>query len=162
MNTSTTNSITRPDRMYFRQYSYNSSTGAIVDYVEQYRLPAVASNRTSSATYDILTDKNAVTVAQGGTGATSAANARTNLGVYSGTVSITSNSSGDATITSSTISINFKPSVFVATPCTSASTGYYISYNKDSSTTSTIYLKVYSGTTKVAASNLRINYIAIN
>ena len=103
-----------------------------------------------------------VTIANGGTGATSAANARTNLGVYSGTVSITSDSNGDATITSSTISINFKPSVFVATPCTSATTGYYISYNKDSSTTSAIKLKVYSGTTKALVGNLRINYIAIN
>ncbi len=48
---------------------------------ECYLLPTP--NATSTSFYDILTSKNAVTVAQGGTGATTAAGARTNLGLGS-------------------------------------------------------------------------------
>lgn len=48
---------------------------------ECYLLPTP--NATSTSFYDILTSKSAVTVAQGGTGATTAAGARTNLGLGS-------------------------------------------------------------------------------
>ena len=48
---------------------------------ECYLLPTP--NATTASFYDILTSKNAVTVAQGGTGATTAAGARTNLGLGS-------------------------------------------------------------------------------
>ena len=48
---------------------------------ECYLLPTP--NATSTSFYDILTTKSAVTVAQGGTGATTAAGARTNLGLGS-------------------------------------------------------------------------------
>ena len=48
---------------------------------ECYLLPAPTA--TSTSFYDILTSKSAVTVAQGGTGATSASGARTNLGLGS-------------------------------------------------------------------------------
>lgn len=52
----------------------SGSTGSDI-----YKLPSVSS-QASDANYSILTSKAAVTVAQGGTGATTAANARTNLG----------------------------------------------------------------------------------
>ena len=87
------------DRFYIRQNSYNSSSGDNVNYYDQYRLPVVTANLTSNNFYEILTSKSAVTVAQGGTGATAAAGARTNLGLnpvnlYSGTYT-----SGTATLT---------------------------------------------------------------
>lgn len=46
---------------------------------EQYYFPTPDADRTQSTSFNVLTDKTAVTVAQGGTGATTAANARTNL-----------------------------------------------------------------------------------
>lgn len=70
------------NRFFFRQYSPKSTadTGNS-GYYEDIRLPAPTVGRTSSKSYDILTSKTAVTVAQGGTGSTSASGARTNLGV---------------------------------------------------------------------------------
>jgi hypothetical protein len=51
------------------------------NYSEVYSLPTVNMGRTNDAYYDILTSKNAVTIAQGGTGATTASDARTALGL---------------------------------------------------------------------------------
>ena len=64
--------------MYFRHYSYNSS-GNSTSNCEQYYLPEVSQD-SSGGSYAILTAKSAVTIAQGGTGATTAAGARSNLG----------------------------------------------------------------------------------
>ena len=60
----------------FRQFSPNStaSTTTTGKY-EDYKLPTVTTGRTDSPTYDILTSKSAVTIAQGGTGATTRLNA---------------------------------------------------------------------------------------
>lgn len=44
-------------RFYFREHSANSS-GTMLSYYEQYRLPTPNGNRSSNATYDILTTKN--------------------------------------------------------------------------------------------------------
>lgn len=44
-------------RFYFREHSANSS-GTMLSNYEQYRLPAPDGNRSSNATYDILTTKN--------------------------------------------------------------------------------------------------------
>lgn len=64
------------NRWYFRSWSPNTS------YWEQFQLPnPTATSGTTGTTYSILTTKAAVTVGQGGTGATSEAAARTNLGV---------------------------------------------------------------------------------
>lgn len=52
-------------------------TGA--DYAERYMLPARTDGLTADVWYSVLTSKNPVTVAQGGTGATTAAAARANL-----------------------------------------------------------------------------------
>ena len=48
---------------------------------DSFTLPTPTLSETSDSYYDILTSKSAVTVAQGGTGATTAANARANLGL---------------------------------------------------------------------------------
>ena len=76
---STVNSKKVCDRMYFREYSYNSTTGAAIEYWDQYRLPVVTADKTSSDSYEILTSKSAVTIAQGGTSATTAGAAANNL-----------------------------------------------------------------------------------
>lgn len=71
-----------PRQHGFRTYTYNSSTGAAnSSYHESYYLPVVDADRTNSSEFSILTSKKAVTIAQGGTGATTSANARTALGV---------------------------------------------------------------------------------
>lgn len=66
---------------YFRQFSPNSTANtATTGKYETYTLPNVASGLTENKNYSILTSKSAVTVNQGGTGATTASNARKNLG----------------------------------------------------------------------------------
>ena len=65
-----TGSNRRTDRFIFRGMSYNSSTGARLTNYENYQLPSVNADRTSNATYNILTSKSPVTIAQGGTGQT--------------------------------------------------------------------------------------------
>ena len=67
-------------RFYFRQYA--GSASGLTGGFDQYRLPAVASGQTTAGWYDILTTKSAITVGQGGTGATSAVNARNNLQIW--------------------------------------------------------------------------------
>jgi hypothetical protein len=76
-----TNNIRRPSRFAVRVYSYNSVSGIYdPNNYEQYRLPEVTADRTSYQNYLILTSKNAVTIEQGGTGATTADAAWTALG----------------------------------------------------------------------------------
>ena len=53
---------------YFTQYSYTDGTYNRVEYYDRFYLPAVAAGKTANDSYKILTSKNAVTVAQGGTG----------------------------------------------------------------------------------------------
>lgn len=48
---------------------------------EEYHFPVPSSGLTANKTYAVLTSKSPVTIAQGGTGASTAANARNNLGV---------------------------------------------------------------------------------
>lgn len=66
-----TSSNTNNSRFFFRQYSYSSSApNTRTSYYENYYLPQTASGLTANGSYNILTSKNAVTVAQGGTGKT--------------------------------------------------------------------------------------------
>lgn len=55
----------------FREYSTSSTDATLTGYYECYRLPIVTKDITANKIYTILTTRNAVTVAQGGTGATS-------------------------------------------------------------------------------------------
>lgn len=64
----TVNSKTVMDRMYFREYSHDSTTGDPIEWWDNYRLPSVAANKTTTNNYEILTSKSKVTIAQGGTG----------------------------------------------------------------------------------------------
>ena len=67
----------------FRAYSPNSTAStSTTGYYESYYLPTVNTGRTTSAAYNILTTKNLITVAQGGTGASTAAGARANLATW--------------------------------------------------------------------------------
>ena len=84
-------------RFYFRQYS-PTSAGARTSYYDQYRLPTTTVGKTANNTYDILTTRSAVTVAQGGTGATTAAGALKNLGVLSKTVTGTPSTAGNLSL----------------------------------------------------------------
>lgn len=63
-------------RIFSRQ-----SNGEMTSNAEVYSLPKPDVGRTSSIWYEILTTKKPVTIAQGGHGATTAAQARTNLGI---------------------------------------------------------------------------------
>ena len=89
-------------RFRFLNWSYDSSSKARLDTYEYFDLPTVTADRTSSAGYSILTTKNTVTIAQGGTSATSAAGARYNLSVPAMSLStsypklMAINSSGEA------------------------------------------------------------------
>lgn len=62
------------ERTYFYQFKSDN-----VHY-DLFKMPSTDITETSNGTYDILSTKSLVTVAQGGTGATTAANALTNLG----------------------------------------------------------------------------------
>ena len=59
--------------------SRNRTNPNAASVYENFYFPQPDASRTSSATFYVLTDKTAVTVAQGGTGAATAADARTNL-----------------------------------------------------------------------------------
>lgn len=100
-----TTSSTRASKFMLRELSTNSTTGEALTSWEDYWLPDCDADRTSNKTYNILTTKNAVTVAQGGTGATTAAQARTNLGAV--------NIAGDVMTGNLTIQGNLYPSVYL-------------------------------------------------
>ena len=70
-------------RIYFTEASGKSDGTGNTGYSERYFFPAPTADRTSTVDYGILTSKEAVTIARGGTGATTAAAARSNLGLGS-------------------------------------------------------------------------------
>lgn len=79
----------------FHIYSYPSdNTDANTTNREWYHLPLPDSGRTETGNYTILTSKTAVTVNQGGTGADTAAAARTNLGITPANIGALATSGG--------------------------------------------------------------------
>ena len=78
------------------------------DYREVFSTPSADSDLTEDKYYDLLTSKSPVTVVQGGTGATTAAAARDNLGV-SGALKLTTvwtNSSPESAFAAQTLSLS--------------------------------------------------------
>ena len=72
-------------RFRFLIYSYDSTSYTRNNFYECYSLPSVQAGLTENKTYNIITTKNisdigTIPITQGGTGATTAADARTNLG----------------------------------------------------------------------------------
>ena len=100
-----TPSATGTSKFMFREMSTNSSTGAALATWEDYWLPDCDANLAANKTYNILTTKKAVTVAQGGTGGTTAAQARANLGAV--------DKSGDTMTGNLVIEGNLYPSVYL-------------------------------------------------
>jgi len=86
-------------RFIFRQMSPTSS-GTCTSYYDQYQLPNATIGKSANNTYTILTTKSAVTVGQGGTGATSAATALKNLGIKKTTITGSTNSDGNISVSS--------------------------------------------------------------
>lgn len=78
-------SDTEGNRVGCLQFNASNGKGYIVvdsadsDYCELYSFPERSSGLTANKTYDFLTTKSPVTIAQGGTGATNVQNARVNL-----------------------------------------------------------------------------------
>lgn len=103
----------------FGFYSYNDDQDSkTTRYYEGYYLPVPNSGMTAKKTYPILTGKSPVTIAQGGTGASTAEGARTNLGVVSktgdsitGQLSITHNAFHGLKLIASSTSTNKEASI---------------------------------------------------
>lgn len=71
-------------RFQFREHSLSSSTNEPLSTYDNFRLPSPDFDKTENTNYDIITTKNLadigiIPITQGGTGATTAAEARTNL-----------------------------------------------------------------------------------
>ncbi len=84
---SLTNGVYRTDHWVFGEYSYDSLTGAALNTYEGYRLPTVDADLGSNITYNILTAKSPVTIAQGGSG-----QAAVTTGDFTPTISYSDNS----------------------------------------------------------------------
>lgn len=63
----------------FRQYSYTEGSTSITTNYDEYQFPPTEADKTKSDNYEILTSKKPVSIAQGGTGATTAEQAMLNL-----------------------------------------------------------------------------------
>ena len=101
-------------RIFFRQWSATANSGTHLDYYETYFLPTCTDGKTANSSYSILTTKAAVTVGQGGTGSTSAAGAKTNLGFRHGTLTASDGGGivvNKGTVVSKTISWSATPTV---------------------------------------------------
>ena len=75
-------------RMLFYYFATNNTN------YDVYRLPSFDASATDNATYDILTTKNAVTVAQGGTGGNTKQTAKQGIGIVHGTLTTPSLEAG--------------------------------------------------------------------
>lgn len=125
-----------PVNLDLRLTSYSSSTYKNLAYYEHYRTPDVTADRTSNGDYRLLTTKSAVTIGQGGTGATSAANARANLGVNQPASLASVSIAGNATKTLSITTANYNFYLFKFT-CNSRITTIFTTYSQLSTSAQT-------------------------
>lgn len=102
-----------PDTHRLRLIQNTMDTGK----AEVFMLPVPATGSNSVKTYDVLTTKQAVTIAQGGTGATTAADARTKLGA-----SALNHAHNASAIKSGTLSIDRLPTIPISKGGTGATT----------------------------------------
>lgn len=68
------------DHVFNNSRHYLRAKASDTDFYEQFRTPAPSTELTATKSYDFLTTRDAVKITQGGTGATTAADALTNLG----------------------------------------------------------------------------------
>lgn len=132
-------------RMWFRQFSGTQS--GRTSYYDQFAFPVTAIGKTGNNSYEILTSKSAVTVGQGGTGATSAANARVNLGVNQPASLSSVSIAGNATGTLSVTTANYKFYLFKFT-CNSRITTIFTTYSQLSTSAQTYW--IYDGSSSGA------------
>lgn len=118
----------------FHIYSYPSdNTDANTTNREWYYLPAPTAGRTSQGQYSILTSKNLVTVDQGGTGADTAAAARTNLGITPANIGALALSGGTLTGGLTTNNLHVKGLVYFYINSSSNNTSY-LRFSRDDTT----------------------------
>lgn len=117
----------RQSQFGMRIYSYSSSTFKNLSYREDYWFPGVTADLTENKNYNILTTKNAVAVNQGGTGATTPANARSNLGVNQPAGLTSVEIAGNSTVTLSVTTANYKFYLFKFS-CNSTITTIFSTY----------------------------------
>lgn len=131
-----------------RIYSYSSSDYKNLSYREDYWLPPVDADRTANKNYNILTTKSPVAITEGGTGATTLAAAKTNLGISDinqpsavGPITVSGNSTGTLSITTA----NYKFYLFKFN-CNSIITPIFTTYSALSTSAQTYYIDDGSST----------------
>lgn len=112
LSTAKTNNVSRCNRFVLRQYSYNNTDGQTLGNYETYYFPTVTENLSSNSQYYILTTKSPVTIAQGGTGATTVAGARNALGLgnTSGALPIANGGTGATSKSAAMAALGIHPS----------------------------------------------------
>lgn len=141
-------------RGIFAQYGNNTS------HYEVFMLPATDDDLTANPYYSLLSDKNAVTVAQGGTGANNASDALKNLNVRAGTVTIESVAANSQT----SVFVNFETPMPLATytvTCTkNGAVTPEISWSVSSRATNRFAINVYNSSS-AALTNITMFWLAI-
>lgn len=122
-------------RTFFYFEQYHMSGGVQTTYLDQYRFPDSGTDN-ANHTYYFLTTKSAVAIDQGGTGATSAANARSNLGVNQPASLASVSIAGNATKTLSITTANYNFYLFKFT-CNSRITTIFTTYSQLSTSAQT-------------------------
>jgi hypothetical protein len=138
--------------MTFRQFTPDGTS------FEEYALPNTADYTGGPALRNILTDKSPVLVTQGGTGATTPAGARANLGIISGTAVATTDDSGLIRKAFSTYGLSERPNAIVLTLQSRAG---IMRYNWDASVSELIYEVLKPDGAPLQNTTIRYGYIII-
>ena len=120
-------------RFYFYEYPATNISATDHDNREYYYLPTPDTNRTTTKGFAILTTKNLVTIAQGGTGADTSAAARTNLGITPANIGALALSGGTLTGGLTTNNLHVKGLVYFYINSSSNNTSY-LRFSRDDTT----------------------------